>query len=131
VGDTATETLSEIDATRQRLGSDIDALEARIPDRDELADQAKVYGGAAAGAGVAILALISALKKRRATKERRRHARDTAEALAEIMEVIPVEATARIEHTGSRTGPMALVAAAAGLAIALLTARKQRRRPTP
>ena len=126
MGDNAAETLSEIEASRQRLGSDIDALAARVPDKDELVDQAKLYGGAAAGAGVGLIALIIALKKRSAKKERQQHARETAEALAEIMDVIPVEAHARIEHTSSRSGPVALVAALAGFALAVANAVRNR-----
>jgi hypothetical protein len=126
VGDNAAETLSEIEASRQRLESDIDALAARLPQKDELVDQAKVYGGAAAGATVGLVGLVIALKKRSATKERQRHARETAEALAEIMDVIPVEAHARVEHASSKTGPVALVAALAGFALAVANAFRNR-----
>ncbi len=66
------------------------------------------------------------MKRRSAEHERRRDARYTAEALAEIMDVIPVEATARVEHASSRTGPIALVAALAGLAIAILNGLRAR-----
>lgn len=126
MGDNAAETLNEIEASRQRLGSDIDALAARVPEKDELVEKAKVYGGAAAGAGVGLVALTMALKRRSAKKERQRHARETAEALAEIMDVIPVEAHARVEHASSRTGPIALVAALAGFALAVANALRNR-----
>lgn len=126
MGDNPAQTLSEIEASRQRLESDIDALAARMPQKDELVDKAKVYGGAAAGAGVGLMMLVMMLKKRSATKERRRHARETAEALAEIMDVIPVEARARVEHASSRTGPIALVAALVGIAIAVANAVRSR-----
>lgn len=126
MGDNPAQTLSEIEASRQRLESDIDALAARMPQKDELVDQAKLYGGAAAGAGVGLVVLVMMLKKRSAKKERRRHARETAEALAEIMDVIPVEAHARVEHASSRTGPVALVAALVGIAIAVANAVRSR-----
>ncbi|MBW3620033.1 MAG: hypothetical protein KY461_07300 [Actinobacteria bacterium] len=126
MGDNPAQTLSEIEASRQRLESDIDVLAARLPQKDVLADQAKLYGGAAAGAGVGLIALVVAMKKRSATKDRQRQARETAEALAEIMDVIPVEAHARVEHASSRTGPVALVAALVGIALAVVNARRAR-----
>ena len=124
MGDNPAQTLSEIEASRQRLESDIDVLAARLPQKDVLVDQAKLYGGAAAGAGVGLIALVVAMKKRSATKDRQRQARATAEALAEIMDVIPVEAHARVEHASSRTGPIALVAALVGIALAVVNARR-------
>ena len=124
MGDNPAQTLSEIEASRQRLESDIDVLAARLPQKDVLVDQAKLYGGAAAGAGVGLIALVVAMKKRSATKDRQRQARETAEALAEIMDVIPVEAHARVEHASSRTGPVALVAALVGIALAVVNARR-------
>lgn len=127
MGDTAAETLSEIDASRQRLESDLAALEARLPDKDELATQAKVYGGAAVGVFLGLIGLILSLKRRSERRDRERHARETARALAEIMDVIPVEATARVDHASSRTGPIALVAAIAGLVIAIANGLRSRR----
>lgn len=127
MGDTAAETLSEIEATRQRLETDLTALEARLPEKDEIAEKAKLYGAAAGGGLVALIGLILGLKKRSATKERQRHARETAEHLAQMMDAIPVEATAHVRHESSRTGVLALIAALAGVAISVANALQQRR----
>jgi hypothetical protein len=63
--DQAAEQLRDI---RARLDQDLDALEARVPPRDTLVAQAKTVGGAAA-AGVAVMAAIGAMLKRRGQKK--------------------------------------------------------------
>lgn len=128
MGDDAAETLSEIEATRQRLETDLSALEARLPEKDELAKKAKIYGGAAAGGVLGLVVLTIGMKKRSSTKERQRHARDTAEHLATMMDAIPVEATAHVRHESGRTGVLALVAALAGIAISVANALQQRKK---
>jgi hypothetical protein len=126
VGDPAAATLSEIEASRARLASDIDALAARIPEQDELAARARRYGGAAAGAGVGLAVLVVLAKRRSRARDRERHARDTARFLAEMVDTIPVEATARVEHRSSPLAPLALAAALAGLGVSIANGRRAR-----
>lgn len=124
MGETAAETLTEIAASRQRLASDLDALRARLPPDEELAAKARGFGGAAAGAGVAVTGLVVALRRHHATRQRRRQVRETAEALAELLEVHPDGVATTPEPGRSRSLPLALVAALVGVAVAVVKGRR-------
>lgn len=127
MGETAAETLSEIEASRARLANDLDVLDRRLPEGDELVRQAKLYGGAAAG-GLLALVAMGLLGKRRMTKRGyRKEARRQAEALAEVLEDGLV-LTPKVTHetrSGS-AGPIALAAAAAALGLSVVTYLQQR-----
>lgn len=85
MGQDATETLSEIEASRQRVQQDIDLLTSRLPDGDQLAEQAKIVGGVAAAAGVGLAVLYMTSKRSLAKRRRHREATRQAEALADVL----------------------------------------------
>jgi Protein of unknown function (DUF3618) len=69
VGETAAETVREIEATRARLGVEIEELEGRLPAAARVARRA---GAALAGIGVLGIATRFALRRRRGSGEDRR-----------------------------------------------------------
>lgn len=128
MGATTTDKLNEIEATRARLDDDLRVLQSRLPDRQELTDQARAYAGQygpQVGAGLAAVGVTGLVTRRAARKRRlRKTAQRQAEAFASVLpdvlpdvlpEAIPVEAT--VEHRSSRTGPVALVASVAALGL--------------
>lgn len=118
MGETPAETLTEIGLARERLQTDLDALEARLPAREELAEQAKLAGGIAAGSGLALLAMGIAAARANARRRARKRARFQADALADVLrDDLPVTATVEQKHTSSKTGPLALIAALAALGL--------------
>ena len=80
MGETAAETVKEIEATRARLGAEIQELEGRLP---VVASMAKRVAAAAAGVGVAGAALRFALRKRKKDEGDRRY-RDLEKRLARL-----------------------------------------------
>lgn len=130
MGETPAETLTEIEAARARLQTDLDALEARLPERDELVEQAKLVGGAAAGGTLVLTALGIAAARANRRRKHRKHARFQAEALADVLtDGRPV--SAHVEHTSSKTGPIALLTSLAALAVAVATYLQSRQQPEP
>lgn len=128
MGATATDTLTEIEATRAKLDDDLRVLQSRVPSRDELLDQVKEYGtayGPQIGAGAAAVGLTGLVASRAARNRRlRKDAERQAAAFAKVLpgllpEAIPVEA--RVEHTSSKTGPVALFTSAVALGLAGFT----------
>ncbi|MDX1622240.1 MAG: hypothetical protein R3320_14680 [Nitriliruptorales bacterium] len=96
MGENATETLSEIEASRQRLQQDIDLLQARLPQGDDLTQQAKVAGGVAAAATVGLV--LAYIGSKRALKNRRRHkeAQRQADALVDVLAERDVQLGSRV-----------------------------------
>lgn len=86
MGQNATETLSEIEASRQRLQSDIDVLQQRLPSGDDLAEQMKTVGALAAAAGVGLIVVYVLTKRSISRRSRYRDARRQADALADVLE---------------------------------------------
>lgn len=126
MGETAAETLSEIEASRARIQTDLEVLDARLPDRDELIDRAKAAAGVAAGGLVGLLLLVLFGRRRLHARADRKEARRHAEALAEVLgDGLPITAT--VVHRSSTTGPIALVAALAALALAIYQFLEARR----
>ncbi len=80
MGETAAETMKEIDATRNRLDGELRQLEGRLPAAAKLAKRA---GAALAGVGVLGMAMRFALR-RRGKKEGDRHVRDLEKRLARL-----------------------------------------------
>jgi hypothetical protein len=121
VGETVAETLTEIEQTRAALEADIDALFERLPDRDVVVRQAKVYGGAAAGAAVLIAVLAARGKRAADVRAKREAARINAEELARAF-----SPRAPIEDDGgsSRLGAAAVIAAVIGAVVAYLASRR-------
>lgn len=121
MGETVAETLTEIEQTRAALEADIDALFERLPDRDVVVRQAKVYGGAAAGAAVLIAVLAARGKHAAEVRAKREAARINAEELARAFSPhAPVED----DGTSSRLGVVAVIAAAIGALVAYLGSRQ-------
>jgi hypothetical protein len=80
MGETAAETMREIEATRTRLDGEIRELEGRLP---VVASMAKRVAAAAAGVGVAGAALRFALRRRKKDEGDRRY-RDLEKRLARL-----------------------------------------------
>ena len=121
MGETVDETLTEIEQTRAALEADIDALFERLPDRDVVVRQAKLYGGAAAGTAVLVAVLAARAKHAAETRDRREAARINAEELARAFS--PMAAVE--DHRGSsRLGLVAVIAAAIGALVAYLGSRR-------
>lgn len=123
MGQTAAETLSEIEAAKADLARDLDELESRLPPRDVLTRQAAIAGGTLAGTGIGLAVLITVLgrrsERRRREQARREEARINAEELAKAFGGLPDPVEATVEHrtVSSRTGPIALLVALAALVI--------------
>lgn len=128
--------MSEVDEARDRvrdlrarLDQDLGALEARLPERRILEAQIKTYGGAALGglAGLGAAALL--LRQRGERKQEEKAARRQAEA---IVRALPDTALHIERHTvTSRTGPFALIIAAAALGVAAWNLFNGTRRDSP
>jgi hypothetical protein len=80
MGETAAETMREIDATRTRLDREFRQLEGRLP---AAAKMAKRTAGAVAGVGVLGIVTRSALR-RRGKKDGDRRVRDIEKRLARL-----------------------------------------------
>jgi hypothetical protein len=80
MGETAAETLREIDATRNRLDGELRQLEGRLPAAAKVAKRA---AGALAGVGVLGMAMRFALR-RRGKKEGDRRVRDLEKRLSRL-----------------------------------------------
>ena len=80
MGETAAETMREIDATRNRLDGELRQLEGRLPAAARLAKRA---GAAVAGVGFLGLATRIALR-RRGKKEGDRRVRDLEKRLSKL-----------------------------------------------
>jgi uncharacterized protein (UPF0335 family) len=80
MGETAAETMREIEATRTRLDGEIRELEGRLP---VIASVAKRVAAGAAGVGVAGAALRFALRRRKKDEGDRRY-RDLEKRLARL-----------------------------------------------
>lgn len=121
MGETVAETLTEIEQTRLALEADIDALISRLPDRDVVVRQAKVYGGAAAGAAVLVAVLAARGKRAAEMRAKREAARINAEELARAFSPrTPIDD----DGTSSRLGVAAVIAAAIGALVAYLASRQ-------
>lgn len=127
--------MSEVDAAqarvreiRARLDQDLGALEARLPERRVLEAQVKTYGGAAVGgvAGLAAAALV--LRQRGARKHEEKAARRQAEAIVRALPDAAIHV--RRDTVTSRTGPVALVMAAAALGVVVWNLLNGRTRGT-
>jgi hypothetical protein len=80
MGETAAETMKEIDATRNRLDGELRQLEGRLP---AAAKAAKWAVGAAAGVGVLGVVARFAMRRRK-SKEGDRRVRDLEKRLAKL-----------------------------------------------
>ncbi len=80
MGETAAETMKEIDATRARLDGELRQLEGRLPAAARIAKRA---GAALAGVGFLGMAMRFALR-RRGKKEGDRRVRDLEKRLARL-----------------------------------------------
>jgi hypothetical protein len=80
MGETAAETMKEIEATRTRLDGEIRELEGRLP---VVASMAKRVAAAAAGVGVVGAALRFGLRRRKKDEGDRRY-RDLEKRLARL-----------------------------------------------
>lgn len=119
MGETVAETLTQIEQTRAALHADVDALFDRLPERDVLARQAKVYGGATVGGAVAVVVLVARMKKAAESRAKRQEARIHAEELARAFASAPPT-----DERGSRLGALAVVAAILGAVVAYLQSRE-------
>lgn len=121
MGETVAQTLTEIEQTRAALEADIDALFDRLPDRDVVVRQAKVYGGAAAGTAVIVAVLAARAKHASQLRAKREAARINAEELARAFSPrLPVDD----DGASSRLGVVAVIAAAIGALVAYLGSRQ-------
>lgn len=135
MGQNATETLSEIEASRQRLQNDLDVLQQRLPEGDDLIQQAKVVGGAAAAAGVGLIVLYAVTKRSLAERRRHKDAVRQADALAEVLgerqilaeHEIRERPVVEIEPRSNGTSTAALLAALAALAMTVVQFLSRRR----
>lgn len=129
MGDTPDQTLTEIDRARASLEQNLAVLQERIPPSDEVKQKAAVYGGGAVGAGVLLLVIRSATKKRAKTKtldrEAARYARAVAAAIPDVIRVetralgaAPLPVAAEDDDSSSRAVGAAVVAALIGAAVA-------------
>lgn len=102
---------------RRAIDRDLDALQAKLPPADELAQQARTYGGAAVGVLAAGAAAYLGLKQRGQRKRVEREARAHAEAIARYLP--QAAATPRPTERRGRGGLvlLTLVAAAIGAVI--------------
>jgi Protein of unknown function (DUF3618) len=80
MGETAAQTMKEIEATRARLGTEIEELEGKLPAAARLAKRA---GAALAGVGVIGMATRFALRRRKGSAEDRR-IRDIEKRIAKL-----------------------------------------------
>lgn len=132
MGQNPTETLSEIEAARQRLQQDIDVLEQRLPPADELMEQMKIVGAVAAAALVGGIALYGTAKRSAEQRRLRKEAERQADALADVLAerrlavepdvVAPDRQVIEVRTAGGggdATGIVALVAALTALAVTI------------
>ena len=80
MGETAAETMREIEATRARLGADLEELEGRLPAAARVAKRA---GAALAGIGVLGVVTRFAIRRRKGSAEDRR-IRDIEKRIAKL-----------------------------------------------
>jgi cell division protein FtsB len=80
MGETAAQTMKEIEATRARLGTEIEELEGKLPAAARLAKRA---GAALAGIGAIGVATRFALRRRKGSAEDRR-IRDIEKRIAKL-----------------------------------------------
>jgi hypothetical protein len=80
MGETAAQTMKEIEATRARLGTEIEELEGKLPAAARLAKRA---GAALAGVGVLGMATRFAIRRRRGSAEDHR-IRDIEKRIAKL-----------------------------------------------
>lgn len=121
MGETVAETLTEIEQTRAALEADIDALFDRLPDRQVMVRQAKVYGAATAGGAVVIAVIAGRAKRAADLRAKREDARINAEELARAFSPHPpVEA-----DDGSHLGLVAVLAAIIGALVVYLQSRRE------
>jgi hypothetical protein len=103
---------------RRAIDRDLDALQAKLPPGEELADKARTYGGAAVGVLAVGAAAFLGLKQRGERKRIEREARAHAEAIARYLP--QATAAPRADERGGGRGGLvllALVAAAIGALI--------------
>ncbi|WP_052668399.1 DLW-39 family protein [Nitriliruptor alkaliphilus] len=99
---------------RRAIDRDLDALQAKLPPGEELADKARAYGGAAVGVLAVGAAAFLGLKQRSERKRIEREARAHAEAIARYLP--QATAAPRDDERGGRGGLvlLTLIAAAIG-----------------
>jgi hypothetical protein len=111
---------------RRAIDRDIDALQAKLPPADELKDQARTYGGAAAGvlavAGAAAVGLKQRGERKRVEREARAHAAAISQYLPDYLPQAFAAAAAESRTGRSRSGRgvtllLTVVAAAIGAVI--------------
>lgn len=103
------EAAEQASSLRAAIDRDLDALQSRLPPREELAAKARTYGGALLGALAVIAALVIRLKQRGERKRLERDARAHAEAIARYL---PGASTRPVDASTGRGGKSALVALA-------------------
>jgi hypothetical protein len=101
---------------RRAIDHDLDALQAKLPPGEELAEKAKTYGGAAVGVLAVVGAATLGLKQRGQRKRIEREARAHAEAIARYL---PQASAAPRGDEKGRGGlvVLALIAAAIGAVV--------------
>lgn len=111
------EAVEQATQLRRNIDRDLDALQSKLPPKDELTEKAKTYGGAAVGvlavAGAAILGLKQRGERKRVEREAKAHA-------AAIARYLPQAAgEPRDEDEGGHRGllVLALLAAIVGAVI--------------
>ena len=126
MGETAAETLSEIDIAKSRIEQDLDVLEERLPERDELAQRAKQLGIAAAGTGGGLVVLWILVRRWRRLRAEDRQAQRQAELLAaKLPSLLDGDRRAPAPApSSSASSVMALVVAIVALVVGLTQMRR-------
>lgn len=106
---------------RAGIARDLAALQARVPDRDEMTGQVRQTAAVAGGVAVGVAGLAVLLGRRRSRRAEEKQLRRQAEALADVLaraeEVTARPVTADADSRGGWTWLALLIGAAAAAAV--------------
>lgn len=119
--DSVDEAADQASQLRAAVDRDLDALQAKLPPRDQLVAKAKTYGGAAVGVAAVLAAALVRQKQRGEQKRIEREARAHAAAIAPYLP----GASSGPETTSGRRGKgtLALLAVAGAAVVAFVVSR--------
>jgi hypothetical protein len=104
---------------RSAIDRDLDALQAKLPPNDVLAEKARTYGGIAVAVLAVIAAAVVGMKQRGQRKRLEKEAKAHAAAIARYLPQAAGEPRALVEERGGKGGIVILLGIAAAVGVAV------------